>query len=29
MSAEALLELPRGQLRRELIQGELREMAPA
>ncbi len=29
MSAEALLELPRGQLRRELVQGELKEMAPA
>ena len=29
ISAEGLLELPRGQLRHELIQGELREMAPA
>lgn len=29
MSAEALLELPKGQLRRELIRGELKEMAPA
>ena len=29
MSAEALLALPRGRLRRELIQGELKEMAPA
>ena len=29
MRAEALLELPRGHLRHELIQGELREMAPA
>ena len=29
LDAEGLLELPRGQLRRELIQGELREMAPA
>lgn len=29
MDAEALLELPQGHLRHELIQGELREMAPA
>lgn len=29
LSAEALLELPRGQLRRELIRGELKEMASA
>lgn len=29
MNAEGLLELPRGQLRRELIEGELREMASA
>ena len=29
LDAEGLLELPRGQLRRELIQGELKEMAPA
>lgn len=29
MDAEALLELPRGHYRYELIRGELREMAPA
>lgn len=29
MNAEGLLELPRGRVRRELIEGELREMAPA
>ena len=29
INAEGLLELPRGRVRRELIKGELREMAPA
>ena len=29
ISADELLELPRGQLRRELVQGKLKEMAPA
>lgn len=29
MSAEALLELPQGHLRHELIVGELRGIAPA
>ena len=29
INAEGLLELPRGRVRRELIKGELKEMAPA